>query len=119
MPRATNNPASRQRRKKVMKRAKGFFQGRGRLYRTASGAVWKALAYSYRDRRRKKRDFRALWITRIGAAARLHDLNYNQLIHGLSMAGVEIDRKALADLALQDAAAFGQIAEKAKSALAA
>jgi large subunit ribosomal protein L20 len=119
MPRATNHPASRRRRKKILKMAKGFFSGRGRLYRPAHGAVWKALAYAYRDRRRRKREFRALWITRIGAAARLHDLNYNQLIHGLAMAGVEIDRKALADLAIADAAGFGKIAETAKAALSA
>lgn len=119
MPRATNNPASRQRRKKVMKRAKGFFAGRGKTYRSAYAGVWKALVYSYRDRRRRKREFRALWIVRIGAAARLHGLNYSQLINGLNKAGVEIDRKTLAGLAIDDAAAFGAIAEQAKSALSA
>lgn len=119
MPRATNNPASRRRRKKVLKMAKGFIGGGGRLFRPANCQVWKGLSYSYRDRRRRKRDFRALWIVRIGAAARLHGLNYNQLIHGLDKAGVEIDRKALADLAFADDAAFGQVAEKAKAALAA
>ena len=117
MPRATNNPASRKRRKKVLKLAKGFRGGRKNLYRPAHGAVWKALSYAYRDRRRRKRDFRALWIARIGAAARLNDMNYSQFIHGLSKAGIEIDRKALADLAIADAAAFSKIAEKAKSAL--
>jgi len=119
MPRATNNPASRRRRKKVLKRAKGFFAGRGRLYRPAHNAIWKALAYSYRDRRRRKREFRALWITRIGAAARLSGLNYSELIHGLSKAGIEIDRKSLAELAITDAEGFAQIAEKAKAAITA
>jgi len=119
MPRSTNNPASRRRRKKVLKAAKGFYSGRRKLIRTAENAVWKALTHSYRDRRRRKRDFRALWITRIGAAARLNELNYSQLIDGLNKAGVEIDRKSLADLAVSDAAAFAKVAEKAREALAA
>jgi large subunit ribosomal protein L20 len=119
MPRATNNPASRRRRKKIMKMAKGFYGRRKNTIRTAKNAVWKSLAYSYRDRRRKKRDFRALWIARIGAAARQNDLNYNQLIHGLDKAGIEIDRKTLSELAIEDEAAFSRIAEQAKAALAA
>lgn len=119
MPRATNNPASRKRRKKILKMAKGFRGGRNNLYRPAHGGVWKALAYAYRDRRRRKREFRALWIMRIGAAARLNDLNYNQFMNGLHKAGIELDRKALADLALVDAEAFSKIAEQAKAALAA
>ncbi len=119
MPRATNNPASRRRRKKVLKLAKGFRGGRKNLYRPAHGAVWKALSYAYRDRRRRKREFRALWIARIGAAARLNELSYSQLIYGLSKAGIEIDRKALADLAIADATGFSKIVDQAKSALAA
>jgi large subunit ribosomal protein L20 len=97
--------------------AKGFYGARKNQFRTANNAVWKALVHSYRDRRRRKRDFRRLWITRIGAAARLNDLNYSQLIFGLNNAGIEIDRKTLAELAISDAAAFAQIAEKAKAAL--
>lgn len=119
MPRATNNPASRRRRKKIMNMAKGFFSGRGRLLRTAKNAVWKSLAYAYRDRRVKKREFRRLWITRIGAASRLHGMNYSSFMNGLNKAGVQIDRKALADLAIVDDAAFGKIVERAKSALSA
>lgn len=117
MPRTTSAPASRKRRKKILKMAKGFYGGRKNLFRTANNAVWKSLSHAYRDRRRKKRDFRRLWITRIGAAARLNDMNYSQLICGLNNAGIEIDRKALAELAVSDAAAFTQIAEKAKAAL--
>ena len=119
MPRAVNNSASRKRRKKILKMAKGFYSGRKRQYRAAHAAVWKSLAYSYRDRRTRKRDFRALWIQRIGAAARLNGLNYNQLIHGLSKAQIEIDRKMLADLAVHDEEGFSQVAEAAKTALAA
>lgn len=119
MPRATNNPASRRRRKKIMTRAKGFFSGRRRLYRSAHAAVWKALVYSYRDRRVRKRDFRALWITRIGAAARLEGINYSQLMNGLRKAGIEIDRKTLASLAIEDAEAFNAVVDKAKAALTA
>jgi large subunit ribosomal protein L20 len=102
-----------------MNRAKGFFSGRRKLYRSAYAAVWRALVYSYRDRRVRKREFRSLWIVRIGAAARQNGLNYSQLINGLNKAGIEIDRKALAGLAIEDAAAFGAIAAKAKSALSA
>ena len=119
MPRSTNNPASRRRRKKVLKAAKGFYSGRRKLIRTAENAVWKALTHTYRDRRRRKRDFRALWITRIGAAARQNELNYSQLMNGLNKAGVEIDRKTLADLAVNDSAGFAKVAEKARQALAA
>ena len=99
--------------------AKGFRGGRNNLYRPAHGGVWKALSYAYRDRRRRKREFRALWIVRIGAAARLNEMSYSQLMNGLNKAGIEIDRKALADLAIADAAAFTKIAEQAKAALAA
>lgn len=119
MARATNSPANRQRHKKVLKRAKGFFNARHRLVHTAMDAVRHAGVYAFRDRRRRKRDFRRLWIARINAGARMHGITYSQLIHGLEQAGVEVDRKILADLAVQDMAAFGAIVETAKKALAA
>ena len=99
--------------------AKGYVGGRGRLYRSARETVERSLAFAYRDRRVRKRTFRGLWITRIGAAARLSGLSYNQFVSGLKHAGVELDRKILADLAVSDAAAFGLIAELAKSRLTA
>jgi large subunit ribosomal protein L20 len=117
MPRATNNPAAKQRRKKYLKRAKGFVSGRHRQAITAREAVDRALAYAYRDRRTKKRDFRRLWITRINAAARLNGLSYSHFIDGLKKAQIDIDRKVLADLAVHDAGAFAKLAEAAKSAL--
>lgn len=119
MPRAKGGSKSRRRRKKIMKMAKGYVGGRGRLYRSALETVERSLAFSYRDRRVKKRSFRGLWITRIGAAARLSGLSYSQLVRGLKLAGVELDRKILADLAVSDAVAFGQIAEMAKARLTA
>lgn len=117
MPRATNNPAAKQRRKKYLKRAKGFVSGRRRQAITARETVERALAYAYRDRRTKKRDFRKLWITRINAAARVNGLSYSHFINGLKRAEIEIDRKVLADLAVHDAGAFAKLAEAAKSAL--
>ncbi len=117
MPRATNNPAAKHRRKKYLKRAKGFVGGRGNQYVMARESVDRALAYAYRDRRNKKRDFRRLWITRINAAARLNGLSYSHFINGLKLAEIEIDRKMLADLAVHDAQAFAKLAEAAKSAL--
>lgn len=117
MPRATNNPAAKQRRKKYLKRAKGFVSGRRRQAITARETVERALAYAYRDRRVKKRDFRKLWITRINAAARVNGLSYSHFINGLKKAEIEIDRKVLADLAVHDAGAFAKLAEAAKSAL--
>src|SRR5687768_16140538 len=105
------------RHKKVLAKAKGYYNARRKVYRTAKQAVIKAGQYAYRDRRAKKRDMRALWITRINAAARMHGLSYSRLISGLNVAGFEVDRKVLAGLAVQDAAAFGVIAEKAKAAL--
>ena len=114
MPRATNNPASRRRRKKVLKQAKGYRGGRSKLIRTASDAVDRSLSYAYRDRRKKKRAFRSLWIVRINAAARQHGLTYSTLISGLRKAGVEVNRKVLANLAVTDADAFGALAEQAK-----
>ncbi len=117
MSRATNNPASRARRKKVLDRARGYYGGRSKLNRTAQETVDRALAYAYRDRRTKKRDFRRLWITRINAAARLHGLSYSRLIRGLKAAHIEIDRKILADLAVRDEQSFAKIAETAKAHL--
>jgi len=117
MPRATNNPAAKQRRKKYLKRAKGFVSGRRRQAITARETVERALAYAYRDRRTKKRDYRNLWITRINAAARVNGLSYSHFINGLKKAEIEIDRKVLADLAVHDAGAFAKLAEAAKSAL--
>lgn len=115
MSRATNNPASRARRKKILDRAKGMRGGRSKLHRTAAGAVDRSLAYAYRDRRTRKRDFRRLWITRINAAARLNGLSYSRFIQGLKAAEVEIDRKVLADLAVHDQAGFARLAEIAKA----
>lgn len=115
MSRATNNPASRARRKKVLQRARGYFGGRSKLNRTAQETVDRALQYAYRDRRAKKRDFRRLWITRINAAARIHGLNYSKFICGLKAAEVEIDRKVLADLAVRDEQSFAKLAELSKA----
>jgi large subunit ribosomal protein L20 len=107
------------RHKKILAKAKGYYNARRKVFRTAKQAVIKAGQYAFRDRRAKKRDFRALWIARINAAARLHELSYSRLIAGLRHAGIEIDRKLLAALAIDDAPAFGVIAEQAKAALAA
>jgi len=104
---------ARQRRKKVLKLARGFRGGRSKLFRTAADAVDKALMYAYRDRRVKKREFRRLWIARINAAARMNDLPYNKFIHGLKVAGVALDRKILAELAISDPSAFSKIANLA------
>lgn len=106
------------RHKKVLAKAKGYYNARRKIFRAAKQAVIKAGQYAYRDRRQKKREFRALWIARINAAARVHGLSYSQFINGLLKAGVTIDRKVLAELAVHDAAAFGVIAEQAKSSLA-
>jgi large subunit ribosomal protein L20 len=115
MPRVKGGPKTRQRRKKVLKMAKGYRGGRSRLYRTAVDAVHRALAYAYRDRKARKRDFRRLWITRINAAARLHGLSYSRLMEALRKAHIELDRKILADLAVNDPGAFSKIAEMAKT----
>jgi large subunit ribosomal protein L20 len=104
---------ARRRRKKILKLAKGFRGGRSKLFRTASDAVDKALMYSYRDRRARKRDFRRLWITRINAAARMNNISYSRMMNGLKKAGVELDRKVLADLAISDPVGFSQIASLA------
>lgn len=117
MPRTTGAPARKDRKKKVLKVAKGYFGGRKKLYRTAKDAVEKGWQHAYRDRKKKKRNFRSLWITRINAAARQNGLSYSRLIDGLKKAEIELDRKALADLAVHDAAAFGALADRARSAL--
>ena len=118
MPRAKGGSKTRRRRKKILKLAKGYVGGRGRLYRMARETVERSLAFAYRDRRVRRREFRGLWITRINAAARLSGLSYSQLMNGLRQAGVELDRKILADLAVSDMPAFGQIAQFAKAHLA-
>ena len=100
---------ARKRRKKVLKLAKGFRGGRSKLFRTATDAVDKALMYAYRDRRVRKRDFRRLWIARINAATRMNNLSYSKFIHGLKLAGVELDRKVLAELAISDPSGFSKI----------
>lgn len=105
--------------KKVLKKAKGYYGARSRVYRVAHQAVIKAGQYAYRDRRQKKRQFRSLWIVRINAAAHQFDMSYSRFMNGLSKAGIEMDRKVLADLAVHDIDTFGQLAEKAKAALAA
>ena len=119
MPRAKRGFKARRRRRRILKLAKGFTGGRRRQYRQARETVERGLVYAYRDRRNKKRDFRRLWNVRINAAARLNGLNYSRLIHGLSQANVEIDRKILAALAMEDPAAFAAVTELAKQRLAA
>lgn len=116
MPRVRRGFKARQRRNKVLKLAKGYRGARSKLFRSATEAVDRALNYAFRDRRVKKRDFRALWIIRINAAARLNGITYSRLIHGLKLAKVEIDRKVMADLAVSDPSGFAQIAGLAKSA---
>jgi large subunit ribosomal protein L20 len=113
MPRATKGVASRRRRKKILKAAKGYYGGRSKLYRTAKESVQRGLAYAYAHRRRKKREFRRLWVTRINAAARVYGLSYNLFIHGLKKAGVLLDRKNLADMAIKDEETFAKLAELA------
>ena len=108
---------ARRRRKKILKLAKGYRGGRSKLFRTAADAVDKALMYSYRDRRARKRDFRKLWIARINAATRLNKLTYSKFIHGLKLAGVELDRKVLAELAISDPAGFRKITNLAAQQL--
>lgn len=119
MARVKTGPNRRQRHKKVLKLTKGQFGTRHRLFRRANEAMLKSLWYSYRDRRTRKRDLRRLWIARINAAARNNGLSYSRMISGLKRAGVEIDRKVLADIAYHDDVAFSALAEKAKSGLAA
>ena len=116
MPRATNNVASRRRRKKVLKQAKGNFGARSKLWRTAKETVQKGMSYAYRDRRNRKREFRRLWITRISAACRMSGITYSAFMNGLKKSGVNLDRKALADIAARDMETFGKLTEMAKSA---
>jgi len=108
---------AKRRRKKILKLAKGHRGGRSKLFRTAADAVDKALMYAYRDRKARKRDFRKLWITRINAASRMNNLSYSKFIHGLKLAGVNLDRKVLAELAISDPSGFAQIANLASEQL--
>jgi large subunit ribosomal protein L20 len=119
MPRVKRGTKARKRHKKILKLAKGNVGGRRKLYRQARETVERGLVYAYRDRKVKKREFRALWIVRINAAVRAFDLSYSRFIQGLKKAGIEMDRKVLADIAARDSAAFGVIAERVKAALAA
>ena len=115
MPKSSNSVASRKRRKKILKKAKGYFGRRKNVYTIAKNAVEKGLSYAYRDRKNKKRVFRSLWITRINAAAREHGLSYSELINKLKVHGVEINRKVLADLAAQEPDSFKEIVAKVKA----
>ncbi|MDQ0157251.1 50S ribosomal protein L20 [Robertmurraya andreesenii] len=117
MPRVKGGTVTRRRRKKVLKLAKGYFGSKHTLYKVANQQVMKSLQYAYRDRRQKKRDFRKLWITRINAAARINGLSYSRLMHGLKVAGIEVNRKMLADLAISDEKAFAELAAVAKQNL--
>ena len=117
MPRVKRGTKRRHRRKKMLRLAKGYYTGKSKLYRAAKEAIEKSLGYAYRDRRARKREFRSLWIVRINAAARLNNLSYSRLISGLQKAGVAIDRKILADLAVSDPAGFSALAQTARTAL--
>ena len=117
MPRVKTGTVRRKRHKKVLKAAKGFFSGRRKHFRKAKEQLERSLVYAFRDRKQKKREFRKLWIIRINAACRLNDINYSRFMNGLKKAGIELDRKILADMAMNDAAAFGAVVEKAKAAL--
>jgi len=119
MPRVKSNVVRLKRKKQVMKAAKGAFGGRSKLWKAAKETVERGWVYAYRDRKNKKRDFRKLWIIRINAAARLNEMSYNTFMNGLKLAGIEVDRKILSDLAISDPAAFTVLAEKARSALTA
>jgi large subunit ribosomal protein L20 len=117
MPRVRSNVARLKRKKQIMKAARGAFGARSKLWKSAKENVERGWKYAYRDRKNKKREFRRLWIVRINAAARIHDMSYSTFINGLAKAGIEIDRKVLADIAVRDAAAFGMLAEQARKAL--
>ena len=117
MPRVKRGVTARKKHKKVLERTKGHYGARHKLIKTARESMMHALRYSYRDRRTRKRDMRALWVTRINAAARMHDMRYRDLIHGLALAGVDVDRKVMADLAVTDMVAFGALVQAAKAAL--
>ena len=118
MARVKGGVVARKRRKKILKLAKGYYGSKHTLFKTAQEQVMKSYSYAYRDRRQKKRDFRKLWIARINAAARMNGLSYSKLMHGLKLAEIDINRKMLADLAVNDAVAFTTLADQAKSALA-
>ena len=115
MPRSTNAPATLKRRKKVLKKARGYFGNKSRLFRYAKEAVDRAECYAYRDRRKKKSEFRKLWIVRINSACRAHDINYSRFMHGLKLSGIEMDRKQLSELAINDVA-FELLVKKSKEA---
>ncbi|MCH7893333.1 MAG: 50S ribosomal protein L20 [Proteobacteria bacterium] len=117
MARVKRGVVARARHNKVLKKAKGYYGARSKIFRVAKQAVTKAGQYAYRDRRQRKRQFRALWITRINAAARLNGLSYSRMINGLSLAGIELDRKVLADMAVRDADGFAALAEQARASL--
>ncbi len=117
MPRVKRGTKRRAKRKKILERASGYFLTKSKLHRAAKEAVDRALKFAYSGRKQKKRQYRSLWIVRIGAAAKLNGLSYSQLIHGLKKSGVELDRKILADLAVRDPGAFKSLAEQAKGAL--
>jgi len=119
MPRATSAPRRHKRKKKLLKAAKGYFGGRKNLLRTVKDAVTRGWEHAYEDRRKKKRNFRSLWITRINAAVREHDITYSRFISGLKAAGVEMDRKAMADLAVRNPEGFAALVAEAKKGLAA
>ncbi len=119
MARVKRGTTARARHKKVLKKAKGYYGARSRVFRVAKQAVIKAAQYAYRDRRQRKRQFRALWIVRINAAVRAHGLSYSRFMSGLKKADIELDRKILADIAVRDEKAFAQLATQAKAALAA
>jgi len=116
MPRATNNPAAKQRRKRILKRTKGFFGAKKGQIREGRHAADRAMAYAYRDRKARKRDFRRLWIVRINAAARLNGMSYSKFMGGLKKAAIDVDRKMLADLAVHDAKGFAKLADVARNA---
>ena len=115
MPRVKGGSVTRKRRKKVIKLAKGYYGSKHTLYKVANQQVMKSLMYAFRDRRQKKRDFRKLWITRINATARMNGLSYSRLMHGLKLAGIEVNRKMLAELAVSDANAFAELAKCCKT----
>ena len=117
MTRSKGGIVTRRRHKKILKLAKGYFGSKHTLYKTAKAQVMKSLSYAYRDRRQKKRDFRKLWIARINAGARINNISYSKLMHGLKLANIEINRKMLSELAIYDAAGFAALCETAKNAL--
>ena len=117
MARVTNTPATRRRRKKVLKLAKGYYGAKHRLFKVAKQQVMKSYMYAFRDRKQNKRNFRKLWIARINAAARMNGLSYSKFMHGLKLAGIDMNRKMLADLAINDSVAFTSLTDQAKDAL--